>query len=81
MEFFLVDTAVKAAVKLGVYPKIVALLNRQIAKREASAIRKHGVEVLAKVDETLTKQRHQTLFRFWTAARRLPRQRVHLLRL
>ncbi len=53
---FLRDTAVKAAVKLGIYPKIVALLNRQIAKREAASIKKHGLEVLAKIDEVLTKE-------------------------
>lgn len=52
---FIRDTAVKLAVKMGIYSKIVALLNRQIAKREAASIRKHGVEVLAKVDEVLTK--------------------------
>ena len=48
---FIRDAAVKVAVKLGVYTKIVSRLNRRIAKREAAAIRKHGVEVLAKVDE------------------------------
>ena len=53
---FLRDTAVKAAVKMGIYPKIVALLNRQIAKREAASIKKHGLEVLAKIDEVLTKE-------------------------
>lgn len=53
---FIRDGAVKVAVKLGVYTKIVSRLNRRIAKREAAAIRKHGVEVLAKVDEVLTKQ-------------------------
>ena len=53
---FIRDAAVKVAVKLGVYTKIVSRLNRRIAKREAAAIRKHGVEVLAKVDEVLTKQ-------------------------
>ena len=53
---FLRDAVVKVAVKLGVYPQVVAFLNRQIAKREAASIRKYGVEVLAKVDEVLTKE-------------------------
>lgn len=53
---FLRDAVVKVAVKLGVYPKVVAFLNRQIAKREAASIKEHGVEVLAKVDEVLTKE-------------------------
>lgn len=53
---FLRDAVVKVTVKLGIYPKVVAFLNRQIAKREAASIRKHGVEVLAKVDEVLTKE-------------------------
>ena len=46
-QSFLRDAVVKVTVKLGVYPKVVAFLNRQMAKREAASIRKHGVEVLA----------------------------------
>lgn len=53
---FFRDTAVKVLVKLGLYSKIVDRLNRRIAKREAAQIRKHGVEVLAKVDEVLTRK-------------------------
>ncbi|MBR1514875.1 MAG: LicD family protein [Bacteroidales bacterium] len=53
---FLRDFAVTIAVKLGIYPKIVASLNRQIAKREAAAIKKNGLKVLKKIDEVLTKE-------------------------
>lgn len=61
---FIRDLAVKVAVKLGVYQKIVTFLNRQIAKREAVAIKKHGVEVLSKVDEVLTKRGVKPFFTF-----------------
>ena len=61
---FIRDSAVKVAVKLGVYQKIVTFLNRQIAKREAVAIKKHGVEVLSKVDEVLTKRGVKPFFTF-----------------
>lgn len=57
MYGFFRDVAVKVAVKAGVYPKVVTFLNRWIAKREAVAIKKHGVEVLAKVDEVLVKEK------------------------
>ena len=42
------------AMKLGIYPKIVGLLNRIIEKRESDAVRKHGVEVLVLVDKILS---------------------------
>ena len=58
------DTAVKCAVKMGVYPKIVSFLNRWIAKREAAIIKKHGVEALAKLDEVLTKNGMKPFFAF-----------------
>ena len=51
---FLRDFAVKVAVKLGIYPKVVAFLNRQIGRREAAAVKKNGLEVLVKIDEVLT---------------------------
>lgn len=58
------DVVVKVAVKLGVYSKIVAYLNRKIAKREAAAIKKHGLEVLSKVDEILVKKGIKPFFTF-----------------
>ena len=61
---FIRDTTVKVLVKLGLYSKIVNRLNRRIAKREAAQIRKHGVEVLAKVDEVLTKRGVKPFFTF-----------------
>lgn len=61
---FIRDTAVKMAVKMGVYTKIVDRLNRRIAKREAKAIRENGVEVLARVDEVLTKAGVKPFFVF-----------------
>ena len=53
---FFRDITVKVLVKLGLYSKIVDRINRRIAKREAAQIREHGVEVLAKVDEVLTRR-------------------------
>ena len=58
------DWAVKLAVKLGVYHKIVSFLNRRIAKREAARIKKHGVETLAKLDEVMTKNGMNPFFAF-----------------
>ena len=61
---FFRDAAVKLLVKLGLYSKIVNRLNRRIAKREAAMIKKHGVEVLAKVDEVLTQRGIKPFFTF-----------------
>ena len=61
---FFRDAAVKVLVKLGLYSKIVNRLNRRIAKREAAMIKKHGVEVLAKVDEVLTQRGIKPFFTF-----------------